>query len=184
MLNLSKDQDLILTKEDGNPARNVIAGVGWDPATEGATVDLDISATVFNGGAAVTTLYYGSPKVDGKPTVPGMVHSGDDLTGGKSDDGPDEEIQIDLEAVEGDRVELIVNLYNAAQKGQSLSIAKNAFVQVGGDVEGARFTMTEDMTGASLHIGTLDKRDDGWHFTPHGNLLGDVDLNEAIAAVA
>jgi len=184
MLKLEKDQDLVLAKADGSAANNVTAGVGWDAAEEGATVDLDIAASVFRGTELVNTLYYGTPKnADGKLAIPGMVHSGDDLTGDNSDDGPDEEIQIDLSAVEGDRVELLVNLYNAASKGQTLGIAKNAFVQVGGDVEDARFTVTDDMTGHTMHVGTLTKQDDGWHFSPHGTMLGDVDLNGANAAV-
>lgn len=185
MLNLVKDAPLSLKKADETPAQHIIAGVGWDPSTEGATVDLDLAATVFNGVTAVETLFYGTPNktADGKLTVAGMVHSGDDRTGDSSDDGPDEEIKIDLAAVNGDRVELIVNLYDAGKNGQTLGIAKNAFVQVGGDVADARFTMTEAMTGFSMHIGTLSKGDAGWSFTPHGKLLGDVDLNGAIAAV-
>jgi len=184
MFQLTKDQPFDLKKSDGSAANNVLVGAGWDASTEGQTVDLDLAATVFNGTSVVDMLFFGTTNTnaDGKKSIAGMFHSGDDLTGEGSDDGPDEEINIDLSGVNGDRVELVLNLYNAGDR--NLGIAKNAFVQVSGDVEDARMTITEDMTGHSMHIGTLKKGDTGWVFTPHGTMLGDVDLNGANTALS
>lgn len=174
---LDKGDDLPLAK-DGVAVNTVTLGLGWEPAEGGDTYDLDASIAVFNGNQRVDVCYYG------KLSIPGVKHSGDDLTGGNSDDGPDEVVTLDLSAIQGDRAEIIVTLYNAGSKGQNLSEVRDAFVEIGGDVNPAKFVLSDsDMQGYAMQFGTLTKQADGWHFTGKATNLGKVDLNGALRAV-
>lgn len=182
-LNLEKGDDLDLSKQSPGLSK-IRFGLGWDPAEAGDTYDLDASVAVFQGQDRKHVVFYNNL------SAPGIKHSGDDLTGGASDTGPDEEINVDLNEIDGDRAELIVTLYNAQQKGQSLKEVKNAFVQVTNGETGdeiAKYGISDsDMDGAAMHFATLvrDPNDGDWHFKAVGKSLGNVALDGAVAAVA
>jgi tellurium resistance protein TerZ len=74
------------------PITQLAFGAGWDPATSGKSIDLDISVVELDSkGDLVDVCYFNQLKSkDGA-----MSHSGDDLTGGNSADGDDEVINID-----------------------------------------------------------------------------------------
>lgn len=180
-LDLSKGSDLVLSKPDA-PLANVEFGLGWD-AANGQALDMDASIVVCQGNTQKGVLYYGNK------ALPGLKHSGDDLTGEGSDDGPDEIISANLGEVQGDRLELICTIHQAAQRGQSLASAERAFMTLGGDYKGedgsgARFTITgSGLSGYAAHFATIIRKDDGWHVITRGDDLGQIDLNQAVDKV-
>jgi len=187
-INLSKGQDIVLEKSGGGSLRNMILGVGWDPV-EGGGDEYDMDASVAVSGASAPALvYYGNLK------EAGIVHAGDDLTGGSSDTGPDEEITINLDEVNGTKVSCLVTLHDATSRKspngepQNMSHVSNAFVEVrDADTNEAlaRYNITNsDMNGHAMHFADVVKDDNGeWHFKPLAESLGTKNLSEAFQAV-
>ena len=97
MINLEKGQRISMDKG----LTLVGVGLGWDP-NEGTGYDFDLDASAFMLGESgrIPTdeyfVFYNNPK-----SPDGSVEStGDDLTGGNSDGGDDETINVDLSKVD------------------------------------------------------------------------------------
>jgi tellurium resistance protein TerD len=128
-LNLQKLEKLNLSKASTvAPLHKLSLGAGWDPATEGKKIDIDLSAFALRNGKLVSAndiCYF-----DNKSILGGAIVSmGDNLTG--EGDGDDETINVDLTAVPADVDTIIVllNIFGAQSKGQYFSGVKNAFVR-------------------------------------------------------
>lgn len=147
-ISLAKGQNIDLTK--GNPSLTKIRlGLGWDPAvTTGTDFDLDASAirrtaTGLARGAEDLVFYNQLKTPDGS-----VVHSGDDRTGGNSNDD-DEIITVDLNAQPADiqSIVFVATIHEAAKRGQTFGQVSNAFIRVVDDATGrelAKFDLTED----------------------------------------
>ena len=131
---LTKGENINLSKEA--PGMNqVVVGLGWD-VNEGVSADLDAMCFLLTTEGKVRSakdfIYYGMDRVGGKlATADGAVeHTGDNLTG--EGDGDDEQIKIDLSKVPADvdRIVVLVDIYEAAQKNQNFGQVKNAFVRL------------------------------------------------------
>lgn len=130
-LNLQKGDLLNLSKASTvAPLLKLSLGAGWDPADEGADIDIDLSAIALRGGKLVHNsdiCYFGAP---GKQILNGAVASmGDNLTG--KGDGDDETINVDLTAIPADVDTLVflLNIYESKVRGQYFSGVKNAFIR-------------------------------------------------------
>lgn len=168
-VNLTKGGSVNLTKESPTALNKVMIGCGWDPATEGATMDADLSVFALTAENRVREksdfVFFNN--LNGK----GIVHQGDNLTG--DGDGDDEQIMVDLNAIHADTktIDIIMNIYDAKSKGQDLSQLKNAFVRIVNQesgVEIAIFDISGGMSGDTLHFGTLVRGTEGWTFNAEG----------------
>lgn len=128
---LKKGENVNLSK-DHPTLKKIIVGLGWDPTTSGATADLDAMAFLLKGDGKVRSdsdfVYYNNLQ-GGAPAV---VHSGDDLTGGSSEHGDDEQIRVDLSQIptDVDKIQFLVDIYEAKKKGQNLGQIKNAYIRL------------------------------------------------------
>lgn len=129
--------------EDKSPnLKNLYVGMGWDVNTSGgADFDLDVTAVFTDTNKKVTDKkwinYYGNLEIqDGGKTV--VKHSSDDLTGGSSEAGDDEFINIHLNLLPEliQHIFVFVNIYEAKQRNQHFGLVNNSFVRLmDGDTE-------------------------------------------------
>lgn len=116
---MTKGQTLDLHKESGTTLTKIRLGAGWDVA-EGKTLDLDLWL-VPKGGEPV----YFNHK-----SIPGATLDKDDRTGASSAGGADENINIDVAALDKEEYTVMVNIYDAVSKGQFFKDVKRAFIEV------------------------------------------------------
>lgn len=119
MLEMTKGQTLDLNKESNKTLTKVRLGAGWDVA-EGKTIDLDLWL-IPKGG---------SPLYFNHKSIPGATLDKDDLTGGSSADGADENINIDVAALQQEEYTVMINIYDAVSKGQFFKDVKRAFIEI------------------------------------------------------
>lgn len=160
-LQLTKGQTLDLHKESGKTLKKLRIGAGWDMAKEGKTMDLDLWL-IPKGGEPV---YYNHK------SIPGATLDKDDLTGGSSADGADENIAIDVDKLDKEEYVIAVNIYDAVSKGEFFKDVKRAFVEVadtGDSIEKLICTYDISENGGNnftLVAGKLVKRNGGLEFT-------------------
>lgn len=168
----------------------VIVGLGWAPAHETKeTADLDAMAFLLDANTKVRTkndfVYYGMDKINGKlATVDGaIVHTGDDLTGGNSEKGDDEQIVVDLNLVSPDiqSIKFLIDIYEAVKKNQNFGLVKDAYVRLldaTNNKEVIRFDLSEDYSAfTDLMAGELYRHNGAWKF----RALGEGDTKGAAA---
>lgn len=164
-VNLSKD-----TAGEATGLTKIVVGLGWDPNTSGPTADLDAMAFLLNEAGKVRSdkdfVFYGN--LDG--AAPAVKHSGDDLTGGNSEKGDDEQIQVDLSQIPADvhSVRFLVDIYEAAQKNQNLGQIKNAYIRLvnaSTDEEIVRDDLTEDFSSSTdVMLAEIYRHNGDWKF--------------------
>lgn len=169
-INLNKGECINLSKETPG-LKKVFAAAGWDVADGNKTMDLDLCVFLNNSSGKMSSekdfIYFNN-----KTGANGAVkHSGDNLTG--AGDGDDEQIAIDLSALPESvtSIPVVVVIYNASKKGQTLADLKNAFVRVvnqDGGAELAKYEITAGLTGDSILFGEFTKANGEWSFTAKG----------------
>ena len=148
-------------------------GCGWDTNDEenGKTFDLDLTAVLLSEVGKVidgkAVVYYGN--LDYKNAGANAVHhTGDNLTG--EGEGDDEQIEVELAKVPDNchRIAFIVNIYEAASKGQNFGMVKSSFVRLvdtNGDKEFARHDLQAEYAGKTgVIVGELYREGGSWHF--------------------
>lgn len=192
-VSLQKGQKVSLSK--GNDGLNrVVVGLGWDEAPRSggglfgalfapAPIDCDASAIMLRNGKLVDTkdiVYFGNLK-HRSGTV---MHMGDNLTG--AGDGDDEQIVIDLARVpaEYDRIVMVVNIYQAAQRNQSFGMIRNAFIRIvdgRNNMEMCKYNLSENYNGMTAMIfGEVYRHNGEWKF----NAIGQGTTDNSIANLA
>lgn len=158
MLEMTKGQTLDLHKESGKVLKKIRIGAGWDVA-EGKSIDLDLWL-VPRGGKPV---YFNNKK------IPGAELDQDDLTGASSADGADENIAIDVDALEHEEYTVMINIYDAVSKGQFFRDVQRAFIEVEDSEAGSiisNYNISENGgDNFCLVAGRLVKRNGGLEFT-------------------
>lgn len=179
-INLQKGGKILLekTNESGTTLTNITVGLGWDMkpgASTGADFDLDASVVCLGAdGKALPggMLYYNSPKVDGKLSILGgaLVHSGDNLTG--EGEGDDESIMINLAMIpaEVEKMVIVVDVYQAEQRGQNFGMAENSFCRLlnanDNDTELIHFDLNFDAsTATGVKFATILRKGNEWAFS-------------------
>lgn len=189
-VSLQKGQKVNLSKEAAGLSR-IIVGLGWDeaqPAKKGLgalfapkprPIDCDASAILLQNGHFVDKkdlVYFGNLKHNS-----GSVnHMGDNLTG--AGDGDDEQIIIDLSSVpqQYDKIVIVVNIYDAAARGQDFGMISNAFIRLvdaRNNNEMCRYNLSENYAGLTAMIfGEVYRHNGEWKFNAVGNGTDDKNL--------
>lgn len=185
-LNLVKGEKLALTKE--NAGLTVVKfGLGWKPATSGQAFDLDASAILLDVNSKViepftennneTVVFFGNLN------LPGVSHSGDNLTG--EGDGDDEIITVNLAQVDPrvHRIQFLVNIFQAESRRQNFGQVNDAYIRVFDDSkEYAKYDLTEDSSAKTgVFMGEIYRAGTEWKFGALG-LPVDGDLNKIVGA--
>lgn len=171
MINLEKGQRISMDKG----LTLVGVGLGWDP-NEGTGYDFDLDASAFmlgESGRIPTNEYfvfYNNPK-----SPDGSVEStGDDLTGGNSDGGDDETINVDLSKVDPKIQEIVftATIYKAEERRLNFGQVRNSYIRIYDaktNAEIARYDLDEDFSiETAVEFGRLYRRGDEWKFEAMG----------------
>lgn len=171
MINLEKGQRISMDKG----LTLVGVGLGWDP-NEGTGYDFDLDASAFMLGESgrIPTdeyfVFYNNPK-----SPDGSVEStGDDLTGGNSDGGDDETINVDLSKVDPKIQEIVftATIHKAEERRQNFGQVRNSYIRIYDaktNAEIARYDLDEDFSiETAVEFGRLYRRGDEWKFEAMG----------------
>jgi len=169
VINLKKGQriDVGLSK--------IRVGLGWDPNKgTGSDFDLDASAFMLNKNKVLPLaryfIFYGNLNCP-----EGAVrHTGDDPTGGNSDVGDDEIIEIDLTKVSPavNEILFVVSIYEYELRKQNFGQVRNAYIRIVDDTTGnviTKFELDDDFSiESAVEFGRLYRKDKNWKFEAAG----------------
>lgn len=171
MINLEKGQRISMDKG----LTLVGVGLGWDP-NEGTGYDFDLDASAFMLGengripADEYFVFYNNQK-----SPDGSVEStGDDLTGGNSDGGDDETINVDLTKVDNKIQEIVftATIYKAEERKQNFGQVRNSYIRIYDaktNTEIARYDLDEDFSiETAVEFGRLYRRGGEWKYEAMG----------------
>ena len=171
MINLEKGQRISMDKG----LTLVGVGLGWDP-NEGTGYDFDLDASAFmlgESGRIPTDEYF--VFYNNQKSPDGSVEStGDDLTGGNSDGGDDETINVDLSKVDPKIQEIVftATIYKAEEHRQNFGQVRNSYIRIYDaktNAEIARYDLDEDFSiETAVEFGRLYRRGDEWKFEAMG----------------
>lgn len=174
-ISLSKGQKISLSKEDPSLTK-IVVGLGWDTNKYSGGYDFDLDASCFELGAndKVTKetdfiFYKNLDSTDGA-----IHHTGDDRTGGNSDDGDDEQIIVDLTKIPDNiqKIAFTATIYDADKRNQNFGQVSNAYVRLVNESTGAeivRYNLGEDFSiETAIVICEVYKHNDEWKFNAVG----------------
>lgn len=129
-VNLSKGQRVSID----NSMKMALVGLGWDPNKYdgGYDFDLDTSAFICGANGKVQSdedfVFYNNP--DWKNHT--VWSSGDDTSGGNSEEGDDEQIFIDFSKLPSwvEKIAITVTIHDAVNRRQNFGQVSNAYVRV------------------------------------------------------
>ncbi len=182
-VNLQKGQKVELRKGNGGMLRKVVVGLGWDEVEqrEAADIDCDASAFVCIDGRLTKTddvVYYGNLSHHS-----GCVrHMGDNLTG--AGEGDDEQIFVDLASLpaEYDKIIVVVNIYQARQRGQHFGMIRNAFIRICDAETGqelCKYDLSENYDGMTAMVfGEVYRYNGKWKFNAIGQPTRDNSISD------
>ncbi len=172
MINLEKGQRISMDKS----LTLVGVGLGWDP-NDGSGYDFDLDASAFMLGANGKIpadnyfVFYNNQK-----SPDGSVEStGDDLTGGNSDGGDDETLNVDLTKVSDIIKEIVftATIYKAEERRQNFGQVRNSYIRIydaKSNTEIARYDLDEDFSvETAVEFGRLYRHNGEWKFEAIGN---------------
>jgi len=174
-INLQKGQkiDIGLSK--------LSVGLGWNPNEgTGADFDLDASAFMIDANRLIPEeayfVFYGMEQTNGQLLSPdgALMHTGDDPTGGNSEHGDDETIQVDLTKVDTRIQEIlfVVTIHDAIKRKQNYGQVRNSYIRIVDDSnnqEVAKYELGEDFSiETAVEFGRLYKKDGKWKFEASG----------------
>lgn len=171
MINLEKGQRISMDK--GLTLVGVDLG-GRRIIKKGYDFDLDASAFMLGESGRIPTdeyfVFYNNQK-----SPDGSVEStGDDLTGGNSDGGDDETINVDLSKVDPKIQEIVftATIYKAEERRQNFGQVRNSYIRIYDaktNAEIARYDLDEDFSiETAVEFGRLYRRGDEWKFEAMG----------------
>lgn len=168
-INLQKGQkiDIGLSK--------ISVGLGWNPNEgTGHDFDLDASAFMLNTARRIPTeghfVFYGNTDSPDQS----LHHTGDDPTGGNSDVGDDEVIEVDLNKIGADIQEVlfVVTIHEALLRKQNFGQVRNSYIRIVDQNSGseiAKYELDEDFSiETGVEFGRLYRRDGKWKFEASG----------------
>ena len=172
-VNLSKGQRVSLDKS----MRMALVGLGWDPNKYDGGYDFDLDASAFilgaNGKVAKDEdfVFYNNPDWHDHT----IWSTGDDRSGGNSEEGDDEQIFIDFEKIPPsvDKIAITVTIHEAEERHQNFGQVSNAYVRVAKidseeDTEGEtviRFDLEEDFSiETALVVCEIYRKNGEWKF--------------------
>jgi tellurium resistance protein TerD len=153
----------------------ISVGLGWNPNEgSGHDFDLDASAFMINAARKIPAeeyfVFYGNTDSPDH----GLHHTGDDPTGGNSDEGDDEVIEVDLNKV-GDNIQeilFVVTIHEASLRKQNFGQVRNSYIRIVDQNTGseiAKYELDEDFSiETGIEFGRLYRRDNKWRFEASG----------------
>lgn len=115
-------------------------------------------------------IFYNNPK-----SPDGAVEStGDDTTGGNSDGGDDETLNVDLQKVDYSIQEIlfVATIYKADERKQNFGQVRNSYIRIYNSItneEIARYDLDEDFSiETAVEFGRLYRRGEEWKFEAMG----------------
>lgn len=171
MINLEKGQRISMDKG----LSLVGVGLGWDP-NEGTGYDFDLDASAFmlgSNGKIPTDdylVFYNNQKSPDNS----VESTGDDLTGGNSDGGDDETLNVDLTKVSSQIQEIVftATIYKAEERKQNFGQVRNSYIRIydaKNNTEIARYDLDEDFSiETAVEFGRLYRRGGEWKFEAMG----------------
>jgi stress response protein SCP2 len=170
VIELQRDQEMVLAHDDGTPLGKLTMGVGWDKkpgagALSGSNspdVDLDASAIQYAGDQLFDLAFFNHLETrDGS-----VVHLGDNISG--RGEGDDEQITIDLAKIYP-RVDTILFLVSSYQ-GHSLEFVRHAYCRLvdDADQELARFPLTLGVPRTGFMMVKLFRDGEQWRLRAIG----------------
>lgn len=186
-VNLSKGHTVNLTKIAKEGLESLAIGLGWDEKDVNGAYEFDLDLSAFavteNGKvrSADDMLFYGTKAMepfDSLSILKGaLLHTGDDTTGGSSEDGDDEVILVKLGEVDSDIKEIIfvATIHDATARGnQTFAQANRAYIRVVNTTKGAETEMTKYSLGdefaanTGVKFGSLVRSGSEWEFKAIG----------------
>tara|TARA_B110000977_G_scaffold110288_1_gene143455 strand:+ start:1782 stop:2345 length:564 start_codon:yes stop_codon:yes gene_type:complete len=155
--------------------KNITLGLGWDPNEgTGHDFDLDASAFMLNTNGKIPKdeyfIYYNNMfSPDG--SVEGAE---DDLTGGASDGGDDEEIKVNLAKVSHDIEEIVfvVTIHDFEARKQNFGQVRNSYIRIvntDSNEEIMKYELDEDYSiETAVEFARLYRRGEEWKFEAMG----------------
>ncbi|MCX4675499.1 TerD family protein [Streptomyces sp. NBC_01433] len=173
-VNLSKGQQISLSKSDGGALSVVRMGLGWKSAPRkgflakltAREIDLDASAVLFADNQPVDVVFFQHLVSDD-----GSVrHTGDNRVGGAGQGGDDESIVVDLQRVPVhiDQIVFTVNSFT----GQTFEEVDNAFCRLLDESNGqelARYTLTGGGRHTAQIMAKVRRSGTGWEMAAIGS---------------
>jgi tellurium resistance protein TerD len=179
MINLQKGQRINLDKV----TKYAMIGLGWDTNKYDGQYDFDLDASVFMLGAGDKLLrdedfvFYNNPDDPAKA----LHHSGDDRTGGSSENGDDEKIFVDFSKIPANiqKLAIVVTIHEWDKRKQNFGMVGNAYIRLcnlkaareeKGLDEVLRFDLTEDYsTETALLVAEIYRHNGEWKFAATGS---------------
>jgi tellurium resistance protein TerD len=173
VIKATQGQKVELTKN--NPGlKNLVVGLGWDPAKYQGQADFDLDASAILVGS------------DGKATGKGdlvyfnnlkhasgaVTHTGDNRTG--VGEGDDEQIKVDLSLIPAniEKIVIVANIYDAVNRKQKFGMVVKAYIRIvdaATNTELVRYDLGEDYsTETSMLFGEIYKHNGEWKFNAVG----------------
>jgi stress response protein SCP2 len=164
VIELTRGQEMALTRDDGSPLGKLRMGLGWDKKADAGAlsfsgtpdVDLDASAIQFAGGQLFDLAFFNHLETrDGS-----VVHLGDNITG--RGEGDDEVITVDLTKVwpTVDTMLFLVSSYH----GHTLEWVNSAYCRLADedDTELARYTLTQGVPRTGFMMAKMYRTGEHW----------------------
>lgn len=188
-ISLQKGQKVSLSKDNAGLS-NVLIGLGWDevPRSKGGffapkpqPIDCDASVILLQAGKLKKKsdiVYFGNLRHESGT----VQHMGDNLTG--EGNGDDEQIIVDLSRIPNqyDKIVIVVNIYQAAQRKQHFGLIQNAFCRLvdgNKNTEMCKYNLNENYSGATaLIFGEIYRHNGEWKFNAIGQGTNDTALGE------
>ncbi|MGX1887315.1 TerD family protein [Streptomyces sp. NPDC055287] len=173
-VNLTKGQQISLSKSDGGALTVVRMGLGWKAAQRkgflakltAREIDLDASAVLFADKKPVDVVFFQHLVSDD-----GSVrHTGDNRVGGVGQGGDDESVIVDLQRVpvHVDQIVFTVNSFT----GQTFQEVDNAFCRLLDETTGqelARYTLTGGGSHTAQIMAKVQRSGTGWQMAAIGS---------------
>ncbi len=169
-INLQKGQRVAF--ESG--LQHLTVGLGWDPAESGEDFDLDASACLLNDKKKIPAegyfVFYNNPK-----SADGSCYStGDDRTGGNSEEGDDEQIIVDLTKIDPQVTSIVfcASIYEAEERRQNFGQVQNSYIRICNSDTGEeifKYELCEDFSiETAVEFGRLYLHNGNWKFEAMG----------------
>lgn len=150
-------------------------GLGWNP-NEGTGFDFDLDASAFmidsNRFIPEDSFFVFYGNTDSPDNA--LHHTGDDPTGGNSDDGDDETIIVDLSRLDNRIQEIlfVVTIHDSQLRKQNFGQVRNSYIRIVDNSNGqevAKYELGEDFSiETGVEFGRLYKKDNNWKFEASG----------------
>jgi tellurium resistance protein TerZ len=179
---IPKGAKLSLTKDGETTYTSIAVAAGWDPQPNIGTVDIDLSAVLFDDAKNVVDKVWFRDK---KRDTDAIFSSGDNLTG--EGDGDDETIAVKLDRIDPKVKSIVFAL--SSYNGQTFNQVNSAFARVvntsGGKAEEKhRFEVAGMGKSTSLVLVKLYRHNGEWKINAIGDILPEITsrstVNDAI----